>query len=131
MRPSTSMQAQLRPISPSPPRKTTRTGLRFVRAQPSGATVTAGGPTAARTFAAWASSSGVDAPMGRRHWPTRRPSARRMALVGSGFGYSAEDSKSKESSSSAFAGDGGGQVAREEGVDHRGGTAGPPSGRRR
>src|SRR5271154_521728 len=26
MRPSTSMQAQLRPISPSPPRKTTRTG---------------------------------------------------------------------------------------------------------
>src|SRR3984957_10598873 len=29
MRPSTSMQAQLRPISPSPPRKTTRTGLAF------------------------------------------------------------------------------------------------------
>ena len=29
MRPSTSMQAQLRPISPSPPRKTIRTGLGF------------------------------------------------------------------------------------------------------
>ena len=29
MRPSTSMQAQLRPISPSPPRKTTRTGFGF------------------------------------------------------------------------------------------------------
>src|ERR1039457_4531630 len=27
MRPSTSIQAQLRPISPSPPRKTTRTGF--------------------------------------------------------------------------------------------------------
>ena len=29
MRPSTSMQAQFRPISPSPPRKTTRTGFGF------------------------------------------------------------------------------------------------------
>src|SRR6202789_4317148 len=31
MRPSTSMQAQLRPISPSPPRKTTRTGAALGR----------------------------------------------------------------------------------------------------
>ena len=31
MRPSTSMQAQLRPISPSPPRKTTRTGFGLLR----------------------------------------------------------------------------------------------------
>src|SRR5208283_5143414 len=31
MRPSTSMQAQFRPISPSPPRKTTRTGLGLPR----------------------------------------------------------------------------------------------------
>src|SRR5580693_2529813 len=31
IRPSTSMQAQLRPISPSPPRKTTRTGFGLPR----------------------------------------------------------------------------------------------------
>src|SRR5579871_2357774 len=34
MRPSTSMQAQLRPISPSPPRKTTRTGLALAALPP-------------------------------------------------------------------------------------------------
>ena len=38
--------------------------------------------------------------MGSRHWPTRRPSARMAALAGNGFGYSALDSKTKESSSS-------------------------------
>ena len=40
--------------------------------------------------------------MGRRHWPTRRPSARSIALAGNGLGNSSVDSKSKESSSSAL-----------------------------
>ena len=105
MRPSTSMQAQLRPISPRPPRKTTRTGFRLLSAALSqaAATVTAGGPTAARIFCACVSSSGGDAPIGSRHWPdaqARGPG--RQALAGSGLGNSSVDSKSKESSSSAL-----------------------------
>ena len=40
-----------------------------------------------------------------------------MALAGSGFGNSSEDSKSKESSSSAFPAMAAGEVAGDEGVD--------------
>ena len=53
MRPSTSMQAQLRPISPSPPRKTTRTGDALGRDfayQATGWPVAIGGPKAARIW---------------------------------------------------------------------------------
>ena len=76
-------------------------GLRLSCDQPSDGDRDRRWPRAARIFAAWASSSGVAAPMGRRHWPTRRPSARRPPWPAAGSGTPALDSKSKESSSSA------------------------------
>ena len=53
------------------------------------------------------------------------------ALAGSGLGYSALDSKSNESSSSRVAGDRPGQVAGQEGVDHRAELRPDPVGGRR
>ena len=87
------------------------------RGQPSGATVTAGGPTAARIFCAWASSSGVDGAHGQAaladaqaQRPQHRLGRQRVGeLVG---GLEVEGVEQL-----GVAGDGRGQVAGHEGVD--------------
>ena len=81
MRPSSSMHAQLRPISPRPPRKMMRTGsgkrpARRGRRQRR-ARRARGGESTSR---AWSVELGGAAPSGSRHWPAGRPrhAARRL-----------------------------------------------------
>ena len=81
MRPSTSMQAQLRPISPRPPRKTTRTGFGCPACLAKRRHLSAGKPTAAmiwppgRRARAWPApwAGGIGPPAGpvpaSRPWP--------------------------------------------------------------
>ena len=89
-RSSCSTMAQLRPISPSPPRKVIRTGavncLSRRRAR------------SGRRGRRWASSSrpAGAGPIGRRHWPTASPRARITALAGMGLGAASLDSKAKD-----------------------------------
>ncbi len=61
MRPSSSKQAQLRPISPRPPRKVMRTGLGIQSPSPC---------SWACTWRARSSRPSGAGPMGGRHWPT-------------------------------------------------------------
>ncbi len=65
-----------------------------------------------------ASSSGVAAPMGRRHWPTLRPRARQDGLGGQGVGVLLGRLEVEGVEQFGVAGDGGRQIATQEGVHH-------------
>ncbi len=93
MRPPASMAAQLRPISPRPPRNVTLTGAAMLR--PPGRVERRARRRARRAPRA-------PRPCGSRHWPTGCPRARIRALAGRGLGASSEVSKSNDGSSSAL-----------------------------
>ncbi len=77
MRPSTSMAAQLRPISPRPPRNVTVTGLAISPPYEQVAPAERRG-SIARARSSVPAGAG---PSGSRHSPTGRPRTRRAALV--------------------------------------------------